>query len=435
MQEKFPGRGKDCPEHDVMIGSKLVQITRILVSAALSAGFLSSCSYIEKNTSPETYNTLTFGDEGAKEAAKATLAYSQGNFTEADEHVQMSLRQNPKNAQALMVGALNAEKLGLPNRARQYYEEIILSAGDQTTVLGSEDMQPRKMTEVAQKRLRLININQSKLIIEDDSGVKVFSISEEAAAKQGRSALEEALFIREQKNAANNKAVSEADVKAVEVLFTPQEQNIISRFLIMKELAENDMITKEEFLKARQSNIGGLLPLTNAPAGFTVDKPVPSPDMIIERINALKTATEDRAITPREFSAERNLIIEAILPPSPRQRLKPQAPAKDLLSAAKNLRKLEVIYDLGLVTSKEKAKEQAAIERNLGINAPAKPAAPQATTTKIVKDIEIIPAESLEANGAAPVNTAPAMPEITPARTPTVEPRPLLPDVSSPFNG
>ena len=175
-----------------MMGSKLVQITRILVSAALSAGFLSSCSYIEKNTSPETYNTLTFGDEGAKEAAKATLAYSQGNFTEADEHVQMSLRQNPKNAQALMVGALNAEKLGLPNRARQYYEEIILSAGDQTTVLGSEDMQPRKMTEVAQKRLRLININQSKLIIEDDSGVKVFSISEEAAAKQGRSALEEA---------------------------------------------------------------------------------------------------------------------------------------------------------------------------------------------------------------------------------------------------
>ena len=104
-----------------MMGSKLVQITRILVSAALSAGFLSSCSYIEKNTSPETYNTLTFGDEGAKEAAKATLAYSQGNFTEADEHVQMSLRQNPKNAQALMVGALNAEKLGLPNRARQYY--------------------------------------------------------------------------------------------------------------------------------------------------------------------------------------------------------------------------------------------------------------------------------------------------------------------------
>ncbi|MFR1031820.1 MAG: hypothetical protein ACLSE6_04620 [Alphaproteobacteria bacterium] len=89
-------------------------------------------------------------------------------------------------------------------------------------------------------------------------------------------------------------------LKPWRVLFTPQEQNIISRFLIMKELAENDMIAKRGVLKARQSNIGGLLPLTNAPAGFTVDKPVPSPDMIIERINALKTATEDRAITPHD---------------------------------------------------------------------------------------------------------------------------------------
>lgn len=409
-----------------------MSITRILVSTALAAGFLSSCSYIEKNTSPETYNTLTFGDAGAKEASLATLAYSQGNFIKAEEHVQMSLRQNPKNAQALMVGALTAEKLGRPNLARQYYEEIILTAGDQTTVLGTDDMLPQKMTEVAQKRLRLININQSKLIIEDDSGVKVFSISEEAAAKQGRSALEEALFVREQKNAANNQAVTEADVKAVEVLFTPQEQNIVSRFLILKELAENDMITKEEFLKARQSNLGGLLPLTYPPAGITADKPVPSPVMIIERIKALKAATEDRAITPREFSAERNLIIEAILPPNPRQRLKPQAPAKNILAAAKNLRKLEVISDLGLITSGEKAKEQAAIERNLGISTqPAKQT--QTTTTKITEKVEIIPAESLTPNATASVKTAPAMPSITPANVPTEEPQPLLPNVSSPF--
>lgn len=389
-------------------------ISRILVSTALAAGLLSSCSFIESHTSPETYNALTFGDNGAKEATKATLAYSQGEFDKADEHVQMSLRQNPKNTQALMIGALTAEKTGRLNRARQYYEDIILVGSNEETVLGTEDMQPQKMVDVAKKRLRLLTINQSKLVIENADGTTSFSISEEAAKRQGRSALEEALFIREQKNAADNKAVTEADVKAVEVLFTPQEQNIISRFLILKELAENDMITKEEFLAARQSNIGGLLPLTNAPAGITADKPVPSPDVIIERINALKAATEERAITPREFSAERDLIIEAILPPAPRQRLKRQAPAKDLLSAAKNLRKLEVIYDLDLITTKEKQKEQAAIERNLGIT-PTKE-----TTTTVKEKIEIVPAESLEANTTAPVSTAP---------------QPLIPDVSSPFNG
>lgn len=405
-------------------------ITRILVSTAMLASLLSSCSYIEKNTSPETYNALTFGDAGAKEASLATLAYSQGNFINAEEHVQMSLRQNPKNAQALMVGALTAEKMGRPNLARQYYEEIILTAGDQTTVLGTDDTLPQKMVDVARKRLRLININQSKLVIEETDGVKFFSISEEAAARQGRSALEEALFVREQKNAANNVAVTEADVKAVEVLFTPQEQNIVSRFLILKELAENDMITKEEFLKARQSNLGGLLPLTYPPAGITADKPVPSPEMIIERIKALKTATEERAITPREFSAERNLIIEAILPPNPRQRLKPQAPARNILAAAKNLRKLEVIADLGLITTSEKNKEQTAIERNLGITRQPKPVVPvKTTTTEITEKVEIIPAESLKSNVSPAANTAPEMPSITP----TGEPQPLLPNVSSPF--
>lgn len=399
-------------------------ISRIFVSTALAAGLLSSCSFIESHTSPETYNTLTFGDNGAKEASKATLAYSQGDFNKADEHVQMSLRQNPKNTQALMIGALTAEKTGRLNRARQYYEDIILVAGDDETILGTDDMQPQKMVDVAKKRLRLLTINQSKLVIENADGTTSFSISEEAATRQGRSALEEALFVREQKNAADNKAVTEADVKAVEVLFTPQEQNIISRFLILKELAENDMITKEEFLAARQSNIGGLLPLTNAPAGITADKPVPSPDVIIERINALKAATEERAITPREFSAERDLIIEAILPPAPRQRLKRQAPAKDLLSAAKNLRKLEVIYDLDLITTKEKQKEQAAIERNLGIN-----------TSKAPTNKNITPAESLEPHATAPISTAPQMPELPQSVPAGFAPQPLIPDVSSPFNG
>lgn len=117
-------------------------------------------------------------------------------------------------------------------------------------------------------------------------------------------------------------------------MFNDQEQNIISRFLILKELAEKDLVTKEEFLNARNTNIGGLLPLTHTPPAYGVDKSVPSPDLIIERINALKEAVESRAITPREFSAERDVIIEALLPPSPRRRLKPKAPSRDILGAA-----------------------------------------------------------------------------------------------------
>ncbi len=398
-----------------MFSSKLA---KSFLLAFTTAALLSSCSFVQKHTSKETYNALTFNDEGKKEADLATVAYSQGDFAQAEEHFINALNENPHNAQALMVGALTYEQIGRPNRARAFYEDIVLYAGDQTSVLGSKNMLPEKMTDIAKKRLKLININQSKLVVEDRNGVKTFNISEEAAAQQGKSAMEEALFIREQKRAANNKAVSEADVKAVEVLFTDEEKNTISRFLILKELAESDMITKDEFLNARMSNIGGLLPLTNTPPASGVIQPIPAPDVILERIKALKEAVEARAITPREFSAERDLIIEAVLPPSPRQRLKPKAPAKDILSAAKDIRKLEVIYDLNLITSDEKAKEQKAIERYLGIN--KTPAAP--------KQQQVKPQEVIETQTEIKQTVKE---EIIPAQTTT--PQPLLPDVSSPF--
>lgn len=404
-------------------------IIKSILFTTVTAGFLSSCALFERPADGEPSHSWKEGKNyysyGNKEATLATVAYSQGDFQEAETHVINALTNNPRHPQALMVGALLYEQLNRPNRSRQYYEDLMLVGGDETTLLGSKDGKPHKMTEIAQQRLRLINMNQSEMVIEDKDGSKVFNISEEAAARQGKSALEEALFIREQTRAQNNKAVSEADVKAVEVLFTPQEQNTISRFLILKELAENDMITKEEFLNGRMANIGGLLPLTQTPPAYGIDKPVPSPDLILERINALKEAVEARAITPREFSAERNLIIEAILPPRPRQRMKPKAPSKDILSAAKDIRKLEVIYDLNLITSKEKEKEQKAIEKSLGIAAP-KPkieAAPK-IETKVV---------------AAPVTAPAAEPsaleiDIKAEETVTTAPQPLIPAVSSPFD-
>ena len=429
------------------------QSIRNLSLLAAVACISAACSLVKEHTSPETYNMLTFNDGGTKEARLATVAYSQGNFTEAEKHVTNALNDNPKNPQALMVGALVYEQLGRPNRARQYYEDLMIYGGDATTVLGSQSGTPVKMTELAKKRLRLINVKQSKLVIEDQNGTKVFNISKEAGKTQRRSAIEEALFLREKRNIVNQQPSSAEELQAVEVLFSEPEQNIISRFLILKELAEKDLVTKEEFLNARNTNIGGLLPLTHTPPAYGVDKSVPSPDLIIERINALKEAVESRAITPREFSAERDIIIEALLPPSPRQRLKPKAPSRDILSAAKDLRKLEILYDLQLITSKEKATEKQAIEKYLGVNrtptntqnlktqpAPQNanntqtsanaakevmPVSPVATPTVSEPNKEEIVESSVEIITSAPVVENPA------DRTPA--PQPLIPNVSSPF--
>ncbi len=433
-------------------------IARRFVVLSLAGSLAVSCSFIKEHTSPETYNTLTFSDGGSEEAGKATVAYSQGDFAKTEEYVLKALEENPKQQQALLVGALMSEKTGRLNRARQYYEELIIINGNETTILGNEQMLPEKISDVAKKRLRLLEVKQSNLVIEDANGAKVFNISQPAGQAQSRSAIEEALFKREQQKIAEQQPSSEAEIRAVQILFTDQEQNIISRFLILKELAEKDLITKQEFLRARMANVGGLLPLTHKPGAFGIDRSVPAPDVILERIKVLKDAVESRAITPQEFSAERDLIIEALLPPNPRQRMQNKIPSRDVMGAAKDLRKLEILYDLNLITAKEKAKEKAAIEKYLGINrAPAKKAAakkvvkPAAqpctidnksapctltdkkTEVKETPEKEVVKTEIkvIEEVKNAPVPAAPAAPQ---QQNGTAAPQPLIPAVSSPFD-
>ncbi len=348
-------------------------MTKNLLCSVAAIAMLSGCTSTARMG--ENGNTPTiwqFNDQAAEDANLATVAYSQGNFEEAQRLVDRALQSNPKLPQALIVSAMTAEQLGHYNRARQNYEDIILLNSNDTSILGSTSGKPEKMSDIAQKRLRMITLQQSKMVIEDDNGAKVFNIDDSKALRQSKSAIAKAIFMAQKKKPVVEEQTTEEQIETAEILFDDGEQNVIARFLTLKELAEKDLVTQEEFLNARSANIGALLPLTNSAPAFGIDRAVPSPDLIIERINVLKEATEAKAITPREFSAERNLIIETLLPPHPRQRAKRKLPSKDIMTAAKNLRKLEVLYDLNLITSKEKEKEKAAIENYLGINrAPA----------------------------------------------------------------
>ncbi len=395
----------------------------------LTATLLGACGLMGGNGGSTKFSL--FGDNGEHEADLAVVAYSQGNFEEADTHVLEALDDNKKNVKALLVGALLSERTNRPQRARQYYEEILLYNGNEVSFLGTTTSQPEKITDIARKRLRQLSLTQNKLIVEDNKGNKVFNTSQSTASKSNTTDIKNALSARK------TKAPIKSNPNDIESLFNDDEKNTIARFLILKELAESDLITKEEFLRARQANIGGLLPLTHTPASSQVVKPVPTASIIIDRINALKAAAEDRAITAKEFSAERNLIIEAILPPRPAQRLKKKAPAREIIPAARDLRKLEVVYDLNLITSGEKEKERAAIEQALGLGAPAQEdptialvpaqievkAQPQANLSvqEVIKIVEPDAATSDES-------------QTVKANKPTNEAKPLLPNVSSPFN-
>ncbi len=330
----------------------------LLFSTAL--GMLNACALVDKKDTaqPSNWFVSLFEKDGQSQAKEASLAYLSGNFEKTLEYTTEALKANPRNQQALLVGALAAEKLGRYNKARQYYEDLIVIDGEATSVLGTDDSQPQKISAIAKKRLRALTIAQTNLTIENKNGTKSFAISKQASKDQSKKAITKAL---------SKKAPVAAKNTNIDALFTAEQQNIITRFLILKELAEKDFITKDEFLSRRRANLGGLLPLTHSAPGTGIEQPVPSPDLIIERLEILKDGVATRAITPREFSAERDVIIEALMSPNPRTRLKNRAPSKNILDAAKDLRRLEALYNLGLITDAERLAEKQAIEKYLGI--------------------------------------------------------------------
>ena len=207
-------------------------LTKTLLSAT-AFSLLTACAIVDKKDSAEESNWFVqmFEKDGQNYADKATITYSAGQFDKTLEYTTEALKANPRNQQALLVGALAAEKLGRYNKARQYYEDLIIINGQELSILGSSDGQPQKISEIAKNNLRAITIAQSNLTIENRDGTKHFAISEDAGELQSKTTIATAL------NKKNIKAVRSQPI-GVDDIFSPQEQNIVSRFLILKELAE-----------------------------------------------------------------------------------------------------------------------------------------------------------------------------------------------------
>ena len=77
----------------------------------------------------------------------------------------------------------------------------------------------------------------------------------------------------------------------------------------------------------------------------------------------MRDALEIRAITPREHAAEREIILEALLPSNPFYRMDPVPVPRDILEGATALRRVEMLQNLKLITPAEAKKEKAAIEK------------------------------------------------------------------------
>jgi len=80
-----------------------------------------------------------------------------------------------------------------------------------------------------------------------------------------------------------------------------------------------------------------------------------------------------RAISVTQHSAERNMILDALMPSAPVVVANPSSPPRGLLEAADGVRRLEQLRDGGYISSDEYVKERQAIETAMQPPEPPKP--------------------------------------------------------------
>lgn len=283
---------------------------------------------------------------------QSILSWSAGNHEDAVHYAQKALQDNPNDAYAMMVAGLSYESLGYPNRARAFYEQAAASGSDAVGMFGAvRNVPAEELKKAAATRLAAMNLPQTPLAVIDPAT--------QSAAFTASAFPAQVKVVAEK----TSPAAPQETIKGGLDMLSEGDRNIVLRFLTFIRLRDEKYVTEEEWQTRRSVNLGGLLPYTLSPAGKGLDLPAPSSDVIVGRLNALRNALEIRAITPREHAAEREIILEALLPSNPFYRMDPAPVPQDILEGATALRRVETLQNLKLITPAEAKKEKAAIEK------------------------------------------------------------------------
>ncbi|MBR7158802.1 MAG: hypothetical protein IKD08_03880 [Alphaproteobacteria bacterium] len=310
--------------------------------------------------SPVERNITWFGsdEKDAKELTdKAIVSLGEGNVEQAILQAEEALRKVPKYPYALMVAGVGYDVMGIPAKARRYYEDLIEINADGLSTIGNlRNLPPLPMNEVARQRLKTA-----------DKTTVPFTVKKQKDGS-GKFAVNPNLPLPA--TAGSTLDNSSGVVAVGEKVFAGGDRNAVARFLTFKELAEDGLITRQEFAVRRNNNVGALLPFTKGLPAVGLERPTPSAKDVKERLLDLRNAFEMHSISAEEHEAERITILDAILPPKSLEKADQPNPPKDLLDGGTAVRRLEVLYSLGLITEDEKNKEQDAVEKlvQVGLN-------------------------------------------------------------------
>jgi len=325
-----------------------------IAAVVLSLTGLSGCAALQESQifQPEFWVVDGPRDNSVAELGLGELA--KGNNVRAQAHFERALRANPDDVQALFGSAMLYQNSGQPIRAQRFYERILaLQPAPTDELLVWADKQTQPIVDLAAVNLQLLKGDMNGAADRTASGGGGGYGASPALAPQRPGALQRPMA---------TVPVSRAPGADSAAMFQAADLNVVARFKTIRALLDQGLVTQDEFLVRRKVNLGALLPMTSPPAAAGIDRPVPATDQVAARLRAIGRALEMRVLSPAQHTAERSMILDALMPVRPTALANPVAPPKGLMEAADAVRRLELLKGADLITSDEYARERAAIE-------------------------------------------------------------------------
>lgn len=283
----------------------------IVWAAAVSAG-LSGCGAAMNPGSISLFKDASPSQQALDAAARSDMA-------RAEAYGNQALKANPNDPYALLALAIVYQSTGRPEGARQYYE-LLLSMHSQEMVPSTSGGPPHSIDEIARHNLALLTGSQQPM-------------------------------------ASANELMAEKEFA--------EDGAVIRRFQSLRQLLDQNLITREEYDQRRQANLGALLQYTAKPPAYGLTRPAPEPAQIAERLRAISANYQEQSISAEEQSLERGIILEALMPAKPDRRADRPAPVSDELQYSAKVGRLLRLQEAGVVTKKEAELERKAIDSQL----------------------------------------------------------------------
>lgn len=341
-----------------------------IATVIFALGGLSACGAIQDSQifQPQFWDFSNADGQIPKndEAELGLAALAKGDNVLAQAHFDKALKAYPNDVHALYGSAVNYQNMGQDARARQYYEQILaITPAPQEEILIWADKQTHPIAEIAQVNLQLLQNGAMAPLPGapmSDGGMPAGMDAQQPGVQQGMALPQSRLYVQPQTQAQSLAPLQQASAAP---MFKDADLNIVARFKAVRSLLDEGLLTQEEFVQRRQANLGALLPMTAKAPATGIDRPVPSVDQISGRLRAISRALEMRALSPAQYTAERTMILDALMPANPASVTNPVLPPKGLMEAADGVRRLEMLKEADLITSDEYAKERAAIEGSM----------------------------------------------------------------------